>query len=350
MKVRPRATARTEQGWQWVRRNPRTALWITGTAIAVALVALLIADWKPYSKHYQAFAPLFALVAGLAIAGVTLMRHFAQTEADRQRRITESFSKAIEQLGSKQLEVRLGGIYALERISQESSQDYWTVMESLAAFVREQTQRTEAKRTAKPLEERIRAIAHSLWEKAGEPEGRSEELWAEAVRQEKLGAPPAADIAAVLTVINRRSKDNRELERAIDLSWAVLRWADLKEADLKGALLFAAHLEHADLYGAHLEDASLLGARLEGTDLYKTHLERARLPGAHLEGANLEQAYLEGANLRGAHLEGADLSFAEGLTQEQIDSAYGDAETKLPEGQTLIRPTHWTDPKAPKLE
>jgi hypothetical protein len=36
------------------------------------------------------------------------------------RRITESFSKAVEQLGSDKLEVRLGGTYSLERISKES--------------------------------------------------------------------------------------------------------------------------------------------------------------------------------------------------------------------------------------
>ena len=148
-KVRSRVTARTEQGWEWVRRNPRTALWMRGVTVGAILLVLLIADWNPYSKHCQAFAPIFTLAAGLAIAGITLMRHFAQTEADRQRRITESFSKAIEQLGSDKLEVRLGGIYALERISQESPHDYWTVMENLTAFVRERTQRNEAERTAK---------------------------------------------------------------------------------------------------------------------------------------------------------------------------------------------------------
>jgi hypothetical protein len=42
-----------------------------------------------------------------------LMRHFAQTEADRQRRIVETFSKAVEQLGSDKLEVRVGAIFAL---------------------------------------------------------------------------------------------------------------------------------------------------------------------------------------------------------------------------------------------
>jgi hypothetical protein len=34
--------------------------------------------------------------------------------------ITDRFSKAIDQLGSDKLEIRLGGIYALERIAQES--------------------------------------------------------------------------------------------------------------------------------------------------------------------------------------------------------------------------------------
>ena len=49
--------------------------------MAVALLVLLITDWKPYSKHYQAFTGIFTLVAGLAIAAVTLLRHFAQTDA-----------------------------------------------------------------------------------------------------------------------------------------------------------------------------------------------------------------------------------------------------------------------------
>jgi hypothetical protein len=34
-------------------------------------------------------------------------RHEEQTRADQQRRITESFAKAVEQLGSDKLEVRL---------------------------------------------------------------------------------------------------------------------------------------------------------------------------------------------------------------------------------------------------
>jgi hypothetical protein len=80
-----------------------------------------------------------ALLVGAALqqAATARRRQQAQTDADRQRRITESFSKAVEQLASEKIEMRFGGIYTLERISLESPFDYFTVMETLAAFVRE---------------------------------------------------------------------------------------------------------------------------------------------------------------------------------------------------------------------
>jgi hypothetical protein len=56
-------------------------------------------------------------------AGTAGQRHEEQTKADFRRRITESFSKAVEQLSSDKFEVRLGGIYTLEWISKESPDD-----------------------------------------------------------------------------------------------------------------------------------------------------------------------------------------------------------------------------------
>jgi hypothetical protein len=57
----------------------------------------------------------------------------------RQGQITERFTRAIDQLGSEKLEIRLGGIYALERIDKESPERAYhsTVMEVLTAYVRE---------------------------------------------------------------------------------------------------------------------------------------------------------------------------------------------------------------------
>jgi len=45
------------------------------------------------------------------------MRTFELTE---QGQVTDRYTKAIEQLGSDKLDVRIGGIYALERIARDS--------------------------------------------------------------------------------------------------------------------------------------------------------------------------------------------------------------------------------------
>ena len=57
--------------------------------------------------------------------------------------ITERFTRAIDQLGSANMAIRLGGIYALERIAKDSEKDYGPVMEVLTAYVREKAPRKE---------------------------------------------------------------------------------------------------------------------------------------------------------------------------------------------------------------
>jgi uncharacterized protein YjbI with pentapeptide repeats len=67
----------------------------------------------------------------------TLQVNQKTLETTQQGQITERFTKAIEQLGNDNLAIRLGGIYALERIARDSAYDHWAVMEVLTAYVRE---------------------------------------------------------------------------------------------------------------------------------------------------------------------------------------------------------------------
>ncbi|MBI2881185.1 MAG: hypothetical protein HYY21_06330 [Candidatus Tectomicrobia bacterium] len=61
-----------------------------------------------------------------------------QAETATRHSVSDAFTRAIEQLGNQEsLEVRLGGIYALERIARDSRRDHWPIMEVLTAFVRE---------------------------------------------------------------------------------------------------------------------------------------------------------------------------------------------------------------------
>jgi Protein of unknown function (DUF2934)/Pentapeptide repeats (8 copies) len=218
-------------------------------------------------------------------------------------------------------------------------------MEVLTAFVRERMRYTT-------VMARLSERAYFLWLQAGRPEGRSQEFWTEAVRLERLERTPT-DIGAILTVIDRRSAEDREREEDnewyFDLSGAYLRGAYLEEFDLKyanlsgacleGAVLLGARLEGADLNYAHLERATLSLAHLEGAWLEHAHLEGAWIGSAHLDGAHLDYAHLEGALLGDTHLEGASLWGASGLSDDQLRRAFGDKHTILPGGNS--QPEHW---------
>ena len=53
-----------------------------------------------------------------------------------QQRITELYSKAVEQLGHEKAPVRLGGLYALERLAQDNTQQRQTVVDVACAYLR----------------------------------------------------------------------------------------------------------------------------------------------------------------------------------------------------------------------
>ena len=56
-------------------------------------------------------------------------------KVSQESRIIQRFTRAVDQLvaiyqlGNPAIEIRLGGIYTLERIANESEKDYWSIME-----------------------------------------------------------------------------------------------------------------------------------------------------------------------------------------------------------------------------
>ena len=97
--------------------------------------------------------------------------------------------------------------------------------------------------------------------------------------------------------------------------------------------------DRAGYAGADHRGADLAGRDLRMTDLAGASLRGALLVGADLRGADLSYADVTGADLRGADLAGADLATSLFTSQPQLDSARGDARTKLP--ARLRRPSHW---------
>lgn len=54
----------------------------------------------------------------------------------RERRITELYTKAVEQLGHEKAPVRLGGLYSLERLAQDNPEHRQTVVDVFCAYLR----------------------------------------------------------------------------------------------------------------------------------------------------------------------------------------------------------------------
>ncbi len=115
-----------------------------------------------------------------------------------------------------------------------------------------------------------------------------------------------------------------------DLAYKDVPGINLSDSRLRQANLSLATLNKANLSKTNLSIANLFGARLTSVDLSNANLERATLVGAYLGSANLK-----GATLTDANLSGAELETTLGLTQTQLNTACGDATTKLPSGLTI---------------
>jgi hypothetical protein len=202
----------------------------------------------------------------------------------QQAQITDRFTRAIDQLGSENIEIRLGGIYALEKIAQDDPPGYhWTIIEILTAYVRENARWRDPP-----------ASDSDVSPSDGQAESQS----------------PSTDIRATLTVILRRDRSHDRRGGHLDLSGTDLRQADLGKSHLENTNLEDAHLERADLSEAHLERVNLRGAHLENADFRFAHLQGADLGGAYLENAELGEAQLQGTSFRLAHLASATLTEA----------------------------------------
>ncbi|RSM39877.1 hypothetical protein DMA12_28680 [Amycolatopsis balhimycina DSM 5908] len=67
----------------------------------------------------------------------TLELQLTETTRDlEERRVTELYTKAVEQLGSDKAPVRLGGLYALERLGQDNPKQRQTIVNVWCAYLR----------------------------------------------------------------------------------------------------------------------------------------------------------------------------------------------------------------------
>ncbi|MET8145649.1 pentapeptide repeat-containing protein [Sphaerisporangium sp. NPDC005288] len=292
------------------------------------------------------------VIGGVVFTALGLWYTARTVETAQESQLTDRYTKAVEQLGSPKPDVRLGGIYALQRLAADSPRDTITIGNVLAAYVRNHdTCTTNAPQTNLPKQ----CTTHNVKTSQDTPLAR-----------------PGTDVLAALSIalaLTPRAPDGRPTSLTdftqvrfpyTDLTGVNLTNADLTGADLTGANLSHANLTHADLSDANLTnvysfradlpgvsladtdltgatllavnltDATLVGANLRGADLGVANLTRAYVGAANLTRATLNDADLTDADLTDAKLAGADLRHTTGMTEKQVRAvAKVDATTKF---------------------
>lgn len=294
---------------------------------------------------------LIVAAAGLLLGLGIAWRRF---ELSRELNSHDRFARAVEQLasdrpnGTARTEIRLGGIYALERLLLESEPDYWPVMEVLTAYVRENGawNPTAAAVEGGRLRADVQAVVAVIGRRRHEPAGEQRllDLRETDLRNANLSGARLDGVTLAGAHLERADATHAVFSRS-NLREAVLDGATLSGADLSSASLSASSLEGARLNGARLIGADLSGVDLRGADLWEADLTRANLKDADLRGADLSGARLDGAilwraDVRGAfvrgtslketHLERANLSGVTDLTTEALAEAIIDNNTVLP--------------------
>ncbi|WP_276653735.1 pentapeptide repeat-containing protein [Thalassospira lucentensis] len=203
------------------------------------------------------------------------------------------------------LEVRIGSIYALERIALDSPRDHIQIMEILCAYLREN------------------APAKSL------------NPW-----QPKITERPKVrtDIQAVINIIGRRTKKQIEIEwtnryrldfRNTDLSGGDFRYGDFSGAKFHSCRLEAAMFDRALLHGSQffgslLNYASFMNAELRGTRFDEITLNQPEpTPGGMVESINM-------GKILGISLIGANISAVDYLGEDvEMQRTFGTKDTTL---------------------
>jgi hypothetical protein len=217
-----------------------------------------------YRRTWAQIIGGFGLLLGLYFTWRRIEVSQQELEATRDQQVTERFTRAIDQLGAtdnegknKKLEIRLGGIYALERIAGDSlamenypGRDYSTVMEVLTAYARENTRQAPGPSKGTP------DVPSTSNEATSEADEGAEQVAPPEPRH------PTADIQAILDVLRRAQ-------------------ARVPEAYRTRLDLHEANLERADLQGANLRETDLTGAKGATKEKLKgatENLEGATMP------------------------------------------------------------------------
>lgn len=353
--------------WRWVAKNYVWIVIVIGIGLMLAALVLYVhqlpqlirrsvsalriafletpQDSEKLRNLSYAFAALAGALTIMATIPFQLIRVWlnerAATTAE-QSHITDQINRAVEGLGAEKsvkdedgertapnVAVRLGAVYSLERISQDSGRDHIQIMEVLTAYVRENSPSSRAiyyedeissnkTSDAAVSNEYIAALKRanaSARDASIDPAFYEYPVWIWARNFLVL-----SDIQAVMRVIGRRNTLQLRIEATdkrygkvgyvLDLRKSNLQGVDVSQLNFEGARISECFFDGANLSQAILERSDLRWSQFKGTRLIEVCLACANLSEAYFEGADLISAKMDGAKLRDASIIHSDLALA----------------------------------------
>ena len=286
------------------RRHDQRVRWVALICAVFAFgVCYVWLDWEDLRKDQDsalaAFRNISLIIGSIIAVLVAIWRSTVaerQAETSEQSLLNERYQRGAEMLGSEVRAVRLGGIYALERLAVEYPGEYHIqVMNLLCAFVRNPT------------------------------EDFGTEVMAD--RQFMLSSL-RNDVQVAITVVGKRSRPGLDIEQATKNF----------RFDLSGADLSGGYLVGANLAGADLRSATLAGTNFMNADLSKAILAGATMSSQQPQDEDSLQAIQSRQLFRGVNVSCTRFSFgrifpgigaiglypATGMLQEQLDLACAD--------------------------
>ncbi|MFF4393667.1 pentapeptide repeat-containing protein [Streptomyces sp. NPDC001552] len=263
------------------RSAPRIRWWWVVLAFAAVLAAVWATaallmpqtlNMEPGSERMkqQTGVVRTSLAAGAGVgAAITVLLAFRgqqhheeateRTDYDAsERRITELYTKAVEQLGNSQAPVRLGGLYALERLGQAVDDHRQTIVDVICAYLR---MPCTSPAVPRPSRRRgvPRAVSHSLQTARALIRGK-----ADSQRRQELQVRETAQAILTAHLRDARPPDQRETTPADDQFWEGMR-IDLSHATLTECDFGNCHVAEAKFaQAAFTGDAQFGGATFTG--------------------------------------------------------------------------------------
>lgn len=264
-------------------------------------------------------------VGGLAVIATAIAswRNLENTKKGvlvaEEKQVTERFAKAVEMLADSDRYIRLGGIYALERIAKDSDKDYWQVMEILSAFIRSKSARSQPTigETESDVEPYTTATFKQIenWriedlnDKYNEEQRRSEyndQYWYE---DELVGEinpsykkTMSEDVQAAITAIGRRKIWNEEPDYVINL----------RNLELTG-ICISGNYNNVDFSDSHFICTTFRGrssnrSSFDGTNFSNAYFMRTETTDCSMQNAVFRAATIGFSKFQDSNFTGADFT------------------------------------------